>query len=121
MAEGVALMSQTLHSTAGARQLAAGTGRMSGTSAESVILPHKSRTNSVPGRKKASFPVTLQVFFHELIPNPRTPTLMSLQCDTFGGMWEKKKKKKGGKKSQCEKGTLCSVLPSYNAASMELL
>lgn len=94
---------------------------MSGTSAESVILPHKSRTNSVPGRKKASFPVTLQVFFHELIPNPRTPTLMSLQCDTFGGMWEKKKKKKGGKKSQCEKGTLCSVLPSYNAASMEVL
>lgn len=119
MAEGVALMSQTPHNTAGARQLAAGAGRMSGTSAESVILPHNSRTNSVPGGKKASFPVTLQVFFHELIPNPRTPILMSLQCDTFGGMWEKKKKKE--KKSQCEKGTLCSVLPSYNAASAEVL
>lgn len=119
MAEGVALMSQTLHTTAGARQLAAGTGRMSGPSAESVILPHKSRTNSVPGRKKASFPVTLQVFFHELIPNPRTPTLMSLQCDTFGGMWGKRRRRK--KKSQCEKGTLCSVLPSYKAASMEVL
>lgn len=106
MAEGVALMSQTLRNTAGARQLAAGTGRMSGTSAESVILAHKSRTNSVPGRKKASFPVTLQVFFHELIPNPRTPTLMSLQCDTFGGMWEKKRKKKKKKKITMRKGNV---------------
>lgn len=63
-------------------------------SAESAILALKSRTNNVSGRKKDFFPVTLQVFFHELSSSAQTSTLMSLQRDTFGGMSEKKKKKK---------------------------
>lgn len=84
---------------------------MSETSAESVMLAHKSRTNNVSGRKKDSFPVTLQVFFHELSLSTRTLTLMSLQRDTFGGMLEKKKKKK----SQCKREHW-SVLTSYSAA-----
>lgn len=79
-----------------------------------MILAHESGTNSVPGRKKASFPVTLRVFFRELISNPRTSTLMSLQSG--GGMWEKKKEEGGRKKtSQRKKGALQSVLTSYNA------
>lgn len=73
-------------------------------SAECVILAHKSRTNSVSGRKKDSFPVTLQVFFHELSSSARTSTLMSLQRDTFGGSLEKKKKKK--KKNHNAKGNV---------------
>lgn len=86
MAEGVAFMSQTL----GRHRFAAGMGEMSENSAESVILVHKSRTNNVSGRKKDSFPVTLQVCFHELSPSTRTSTLMSLKRDAFGGMLEKK-------------------------------
>lgn len=32
--------------------------------------------------EKILFPSTLWVFFHELIVNPRTQTLVGLQCDT---------------------------------------
>lgn len=66
---------------------------MSENRAQSVILAHESQTNNVSGRKKDSFPVTLQVFFHELSSSARTSTLMSLQRDIFGGMLEKKKNK----------------------------
>lgn len=98
--------------TLGGHRFAAGMGRMSETSAESVILAHRSRRNNVSGKKKDSFPVTLQVFFHELSSSTQTSTLMSLQRDTFGGMLEKTKKKK---KSQCKRERW-SVLTSYSAA-----
>lgn len=65
--------------------------------AQSVILAHESQTNNVSGRKKDSFPVTLQVFFHELSSSARTSTLMSLQRDIFGGMLEKKNKNHNAK------------------------
>lgn len=43
--------------------------------------------------EKFPFPSTLWVFFHELIANPQTQTLVGLQCDTntFGEVWGKKK------------------------------
>lgn len=102
----------------GAPQLAVHMGRMWEDSAESVILPLKSRTNSVPGRKRESFPVTLQVFFHELISNPRNAGIDEPP------KWHIRRnvgKEKVFKKSLRKKGTQCSVLTSYNAASIEVV
>lgn len=33
-------------------------------------------------KKRLPFPSTLWLFFHELIANPQTQTLVGLQCDT---------------------------------------
>ena len=64
-------------------------------SAKSVILPHKHRINNVPGRKDSFSQHTVGPFFHELIANPRTQTLVGLQCDTntFGEKCEEKRRK----------------------------
>lgn len=64
--EGVVFASQTLHTLGAAMGSLPGWGEMSETSAESAILALESGANNVSGREEDSFPVTLQVFFHEL-------------------------------------------------------
>lgn len=83
------------------------------TSAESAILALESGANNVSGREEDSFPVTLQVFFHEL-SSERTD--VDADEPPTGHIWRNVgEEKEEEEESQCkrERGR---VLPSHSAA-----